>query len=207
MARYKLPPDPRDPETELTRPRLRRQRPDGSEPIPWLWLGLGVLVTVIGILLAFGLASLFLSREPLAVNLPTPTIIRLTAPPSAQPSATSPLPTVTPIPTFTPPPTPDRSTPPAEITTDYYARVANTDGVGVSLRAGPSTDNLRLELVDEGTVIFVFGGPQEGNGFLWWQVRLASGTEGWVAGDFLVPAPQPDQPFEQPAETPAAESE
>jgi hypothetical protein len=186
----------REPEraaTDLRRPRMRRQRESSREPVPWLWLGLGVLVTGGAVLAAIGLAALLLSREPLATSLPTPTVLRLTAPPSPIPTETAPLPSATPMPTFTPPPTPDLSRPPDEVTTGYYAVVANTANIGVSLRAGPSTDNIRLELVPEGTLLLVIDGPQEGSGFVWWQVRLGGGAEGWIAGDFLLPAAAPDE--------------
>jgi hypothetical protein len=69
--------------------------------------------------------------------------------------------------------------------------VANTDGIGVSVRGGPSTDNIRLLLAPEGTLGLVIAGPEEGSGFIWWQLRLEDGTEGWVASDFLVPAAPP----------------
>jgi hypothetical protein len=62
MARYQVPPDPRDPDSNLTNKRPRRQRRDDKEPIPWLWLALGVVVTVIGVGLAYAIASSFLSR-------------------------------------------------------------------------------------------------------------------------------------------------
>jgi hypothetical protein len=162
-----------------------------SDPIPWLWLGLGVLVTIVGLAIAAVLLAVFLFRQPLQVSLPTPTIIRLTAAPGMAATSTPRLPTPTPIPTFTPPATPDLSIAPEVITVGYYAAVANTDNIGVSLRGGPSTDNIRLELVPEGEAILVIGGPEEGSGFIWWQVRLANGTEGWVAGDFLVPSAAP----------------
>jgi hypothetical protein len=78
------------------------------------------------------------------------------------------------------------------MTVGYFAMVTNTENVGVSLRGGPSTDNLRLALVPEGTVMMVIGGPEEGSGFIWWQVRLDDETDGWIAGDFLVPSAAPD---------------
>lgn len=192
MARYQKPPDPRKPETELTNPRPRRQREGSREPIPWLWLGLGVVVTIIAIFVALSLANAFLEREPLMTSLPTPTIIRLTAPATAVPSPTSPQPSPTAIPTFTPRPTPDVSIAPEEITVGFYAEVANTDGIGVSLRGGPSTDHSRLFTVPEGTVLLIIDGPREANDFVWWQVRLSDGSEGWVAGDFIIPAAEPD---------------
>ena len=191
MARYQRPIDPRDPDQDIQGSPLQAESDEGKEPIPWLWLGLGVLVTIIGIAIAVVLVAIFLVRQPLPVTLPTPTIIRLTAPPGLAPSATALLPSTTPIPTFTPPATPDLSIAPEALTVGYYAQVTNTEDIGVSLRGGPSTDNIRLFLVPEGAAIRVIGGPEEGSGFIWWQVRLEDGTEGWVAGDFLVPAAAP----------------
>jgi hypothetical protein len=191
MARYQRPPDPRQADTPLATTRMRRQRADSREPIPWFWLAMGVVVTAAGIVLALMLATSLLSREPLTTVLPTPTIIRLTAPPSAVPSATTVFVTPTAIPTLTVTPTPDTANAPDEVTVGFYAQVANTDGIGVSIRGGPSTDNIRLVLASEGTLVEVIGGPAEGNNFSWWQVRLEDGTEGWVVADFLVPAPAP----------------
>jgi hypothetical protein len=189
MARFQRPSDPRQADIAQTRPR--RQRGDAREPIPWFWLVMGVLVTAAGIVLALMLATALLSREPLTTVLPTPTIIRLTAPPSPIPTETTLAPTPTPIPTLTVTPTPNTASAPAEVTVGFYAAVGNTDGIGVSVRSGPSVDNSRLLLAPEGTVVEVMGGPAEGSNFSWWQVRLEDGTEGWIVADFLVPAPAP----------------
>jgi hypothetical protein len=191
MARYQRPPDPRKSNDKNQNPRPRASGQEDSEPFPWLWLGLGVVVTLIGIALAAALIIVMLDRDPLASSLPTPTIIRLTAPPNTSPQDTI-LPTTAPIPTITSPATPDLSITPDEITIGFYAQVANTENVGVSLRGGPTTDNVRLELVPEGAYLFVIGGPEEGSGFIWWQVQLEEGTEGWVAGDFIIPSAAPE---------------
>jgi hypothetical protein len=37
----------------------------------------------------------------------------------------------------------------------------------------------------------VLGGPEAGDGFEWWQIQLADGTEGWAAANFLEPAAAP----------------
>jgi hypothetical protein len=153
---------------------------------------MGIVVTIVAIFVAISLANAFLEREPLVTSLPTPTVIRLTAPASAVPSPTSPLASPTPIPTFTPRPTPDVSVAPDEITVGYYAEVANTDGIGVSLRGGPSTDSSRILTVPEGMILLVVDGPREANNFFWWQVQLDDGSEGWVAGDFIIPAAAPE---------------
>lgn len=189
MARYQVPPDPR--ESELKPRRERRQRQDSPDGFPWLWFGLGLGVTALGIVLALALVNMMLSREPLATTLATPTIIRLTAEPSPAPSATTDLPTPTPIPTLTPVPTRDLASPPDDVAVGYYAEVSGTGEAGLTVRGGPSTDNVRIQRAAEGTLMLVIGGPEEGGDFIWWQVRLLDGTEGWVAGDFLAPIAAP----------------
>lgn len=192
MASYQIPPDPRKPDDEITGRRPRRQRADEREPIPWRWLGAGVLVTAVAIFAAVWLANRLLWREPLtAVPLPAPTVILLTAPPLPTVTATRPFPTPTVIPTFTPVPTPDVEVAPAEVTVGYYAAVTDTGGVGVTVRGGPSTNNVAILVAPEGDVLLVTDGPTEGSDRLWWQVRLGDGTEGWVAAEFLTPAPAP----------------
>lgn len=188
MARYQIPPDPR--QSDLTNQRPRHQR-NGREPIPWLWLLMGVLVTFVSIGVAYRLANRFLERLPLPTTAVEPTVIILTAPASLTPSPTQSLPTSTPIPTFTAVPTIDIATPPAEITIGYYAVVANTAGIGVTVRGGPSVSNVSLLVAPEGTLVSVLDGPREADNFLWWQIRLDDGTEGWVAGSFLEPASPP----------------
>ena len=190
MAHYQPPPDPRTSSFSTT----TKQR----EPIPWLWLLGGIVVTAVAIWGAIEMVGNLLLQEPLAVQgalqgtpPAEPTIIRLTAPATLEPTPTPVLPTPTPIPTLTPLPTPDRSSVPTVITVDFYARVVNTDGIGVSVRGGPSTANVRVELAAEGTTLLIIGGPVEGDGFTWWQVQLLDGTQGWVAGNFLEPAPAP----------------
>jgi len=191
MAKYQRPPDPRESPQDFAEYQSRGKGGEERQPIPWKWLGLGILVTIVGLIGAALILSAFLFREPLPLAVEGPEIIRLTAPAGGPATATAPLPTATNVPTLTPPPTPDISIAPAAITVGYYAAVANTDNVGVSLRGGPSTDNIRLLLIDEGTSILVIGGPEEGSGLIWWHVRAEDGTEGWVAGDFLIPVGAP----------------
>lgn len=179
-------------ETHYRKRRPRRQRRDGREPVPWLWLGAGVVVTLVGVALATWMVTRMLARPPLEVaGGVEPTIIVLTAPPTEIPSPTPVRPTPSPVPTFTPIPTPDTAVAPPELTIGFYAVVANTDGVGVTVRGGPSTSNVALLIADEGAYGLVLDGPAEGSGFTWWQIQLEDGTEGWVAGDFLEPAAQP----------------
>jgi hypothetical protein len=143
--------------------------------------------------MALAVANALLNRPPLAVAPAAPTLIILTAPPSPVPSATAVLPTPSAIPTFTPSPTPDQAIAPPEITVDYYAVVANTEGAGVIMRGGPSTNNAQITIADEGELLLVIGGPEADdlNNRVWWQVEQADGTQGWVVGEYLLPAAAP----------------
>jgi hypothetical protein len=168
-------------------PSTRQARP----PIPWLWLGLGAIVTLIGLAVALSALASYLARPPEQTAAIAPTLIRLTAPPIPTPTATVLRPTPTVMATTTPVPTIDVSVPPPEITVGYYASVANTGGVGVTVRNGPSTRNLPVLVAAEGSIVLVLDGPEEADSFRWWQIRLGDGTEGWAAGDFLLPAAAP----------------
>ncbi len=186
MARYQIPPDPRK------EAKQRRSSTNGDkEPIPWRWLGMGLVVTIAGIGLMLAIINTMLARPPLDAPPLPPTVIILTAPPSPTPGPTPVVPTPTPIPTFTPVPTPNTAVAPPKITPGYYAEVINTDFLGVTVRGGPSVSNLSLAVAPEGALLLVLAGPEKGNDFLWWQVQLADGREGWVAGDFLQPAAAP----------------
>ena len=159
---------------------------------PWLWLGLGTLVTIIGLVAVLGALAAYLTRPPAETAAETaPTIIRLTAPPV--PTATVAVLVLPPTaaPTATPVPTPDVSVAPAEVTAGYYATVVETGGVGVTVRNGPSTANIPVTVAGENSVVQVVEGPTPGGEYQWWRVRLPDGTEGWVAGDFLAPAAAP----------------
>ncbi len=191
MARYQVPPDPRDPEQSLSKKRRRRQRQDTQEPIPWLWLGLGLIVTLIGVGVSLAIVNSFLSRPPLPVDALEPTVIVLTAPPSPTATATPVLAMPTPLPTSTPVATRDFSVAPDEVQPEYYAIVSNTGGVGVTVRGGPSINNARITTASEGTIVYILAGPEEGGEFLWWNIRLADGTEGWAVGDYLSPSAAP----------------
>jgi hypothetical protein len=169
------------------------QKDSGSkQPVPWLWLGLGLIATVAGCFLAWFLVGNWLLQPPAEPADPyEPAVIVLTAPASRTPAPTSSAAPPTPIPTFTPIPTPDIAVAPGELSAGYYATVANTDGLGLTVRGGPNTTNVVVEVVDEGTVVLILDGPQEAEDFSWWQVRLDNGLEGWAVGNYLEPAAEP----------------
>ena len=177
---------------------LRTSTPSShsSEPAersqPWLWLGLGTLITVIGLALALWALAGFLSQPPAATSAGLePTIIRLTAPPVPTATAAIFVAPPTAAPTATSVPTPDLSVAPPEVTAGYYATVVETGGVGVTVRNGPNTSNAPITVAGENSVVLVIEGPTPGGAYQWWRVRLPDGAEGWVAGDFLSPAAAP----------------
>jgi hypothetical protein len=87
-----------------------------------------------------------------------------------------------------------------QIAVGGYVRIINTDGKGLSLRAGPSTDTDRLGLAAADAVLPVTDGPKDdeagetddaGAIYKWWRLRNTDGAEGWGRGDFLEPVPPP----------------
>jgi hypothetical protein len=67
-------------------------------------------------------------------------------------------------------------------------RVVNTDGAGVRLRAEPSRGASSIAVLPQGALV-ESRGPAERHGELSWHpVRVADGTEGWIAADFLTSA-------------------
>lgn len=62
------------------------------------------------------------------------------------------------------------------------------------VRARASVSAPEIGCIDDGTAVTVTAGPQDADGFQWWQL---DGYDGWVAGDWLrypdeAPTPTPD---------------
>lgn len=183
MARYEAPENPKRP---------RRQRSGKFDWTPVIGLLLGLIVTVIAMYFAWQFVSTGLATRQIDYQLPTSTVIQLTAPPSTTPTPTLVgQATPTSIATLTPEPTADLSIAPEIVSVGYYASVSNTGGAGLSLRGGPSTDNASLFLTPEDSIVLVLDGPVEGSGYTWWNVKLDDGTEGWMAAQYLVPSTAP----------------
>lgn len=184
MARYQIPSDPRKGSTSTENRRVGR-RPSP----PWLWIGLGAIVTVLAIAVAVLWARLLLDVKPEAVDeTPTP-IIQTAVPTSAIPTPTimEATPTTateegTALPEETSMPT---EAPLGVIAIGVRVIVEGTEGAGVSLRAGPGTDNARLAIANDGDILEIVDGPHIGASYVWWLVKTADGTEGWTVEDFL----------------------
>lgn len=195
MARYQIPPDPRQGETEAPHAlRVKKKGPRSSPP--WLWIGLGAIVTVLAIAVAVLWARVLLGDVDQLDEQPTPTITIQTAVPTRPPATFTPG-----AAEATPSPEPDATreavptgefveeqstpVPPGAVAIGVQATVTGTGGVGVSLRAGPGTDYARLAIGQDGDVLEIIGGPEQTGDFTWWQARTADGTEAWVVEDYL----------------------
>ncbi|MFN8516982.1 MAG: C40 family peptidase [Chloroflexia bacterium] len=98
------------------------------------------------------------------------------------------------------------STPPAQtgVTPGGYARVTGVAAYGgLKLRAGPSTAEGIIKVIDEDIIVAVLDGPVTGNnGSDWYAVR-SLGQQGWVDGSYLVVSGPPAQAAAPAAQTAA----
>jgi hypothetical protein len=194
---------------ERRRPRrLDEETAEVGFPIAWVLIGGLAGLLTIG-LIGLGVVQIVNKR-----SVPTPTPAGL--PTLALPATQTPLPAVAGAPTLapttptTPPPTAEvvqpTATPqpaaPSEIKVGGYVKIVNTEGTGLSLRAGPGKNNARLVVVNADSILPVIGGPKEdeqgekdesGNVYRWWYLRNTDGKEGWGRADFLAPSPPPAQ--------------
>ena len=189
-----------------TRPTRRPRRleevgkADVGLPIIWVVIGAVAGLLVIGLV---GLGVVNIVRKQSIT--PTPSSIPGLAPtqPIAEtdPNQVISTPTIPPVVTLPPTPTvPPTNTPipvaPKELAPAVYAQIIGTEGAGVSLRAGPGTNNARLAVAPEGSVILILDGPREDENladFTWWLVKAEDGTEGWAVQDFLIPSLPPPE--------------
>ncbi|MAU00333.1 MAG: hypothetical protein CL608_24595 [Anaerolineaceae bacterium] len=120
-----------------------------------------------------------------ATNVPPePTSVTPTDPPTLLPAT----PTVTETDPVEPSPLP--TSPPTAAPTATPEPAAETavvsSGVGVWLRAAPSTTGEQLEWLLDGTVLTLLDGQETADDLLWQQVQTETGLIGWVAADFLL---------------------
>lgn len=173
---------------ERRRPRrLEEETAEIGFPIAWVLIGGLAGLLTIG-LIGSGVVQMF--SEPSGRTATH--VIAETFTPAPVVSTQPPIPTQTTRPTAT-----RKLVVPTEIQVGGYVQVVNTGGAGLSLRAGPGTNNARLTVADAGAILPVIGGPKEdeqgetddtGNIRLWWYLRNTEGTEGWTMADFLAPA-------------------
>ena len=114
------------------------------------------------------------TERPTATQTGTPT--PLPVPQTPRSSPTSPLARPTDPPTPTPSVTPTPRPPVATVNTP----------AGVYLRGQPNLTSPELELLPNGTELFLLPGRESVNEIDWQQVEAPSGATGWVAADFLL---------------------
>jgi hypothetical protein len=164
--------------------RARRARGNitGQDFALWLQYG-GWRYVAAGVALLLVTAVMFIlsqPAEPTQVEAPgadPPLTIRLTPLPDQ--------PTITPS-------NPITSTQTTEITgtvdLGQRLRVTGTGDQGLFLRPGPNTDNPPIKTLPEGSIVTVVGSDETGGGYTWKRIRDETGSEGFAASNFLVPA-------------------
>jgi hypothetical protein len=170
----------------------REKRPHTRQRLP-AWIPL--LVSFAAILPVCVLSLSLLDRlrpAAKALSIATATTVYITpattptvfVPPTATPYV---APTETPLPS---PTVPAAAGDPTMIAVGGKARIVNTGGAGVNFRDRPTISGKLLRKLPEGNVYEIVGGPQEADGYTWWQLRDSTdGTLGWGAQNFLSPAP------------------
>ena len=107
--------------------------------------------------------------------------------------------TVIPVPTYTitPVPTEPMITPTIEpesgIQVGNNVQIKGTEGDGLRLRRDPSIRGEIVFLGLEGEIFGVIGGPEEQDGYIWWQLAapLNLSRTGWAVSSYLHPAQSP----------------
>jgi len=95
--------------------------------------------------------------------------------------------TPVPTPTSTPTPTPTPIPPPTEIAVGGNVQIVD----GVNFRIEPTTSGQLIRALAGGVVLEVVGGPQDADGFTWWQLKDVDGSIGWAAAQYLAPTAPP----------------
>jgi uncharacterized protein YgiM (DUF1202 family) len=73
--------------------------------------------------------------------------------------------------------------------------VVDTDRL--NLRADAGTDAEVVTVLDSGTIATVTDGPQDADGYTWYQLDVEDGSTGWAAGDYLALAAADDPGFSE----------
>jgi hypothetical protein len=196
---------------EQRRPRRLLDEDTAEIGFPIVWVLIGGLAGLLTIgLIGLGVVQFINKRSaptPTPPGLPT---LALPASPTVPAVAVETPTSSLAVATSTPPPTaevlPPTDTPepvaPSDIQVGGYVQIINTEGVGLSLRAGPGTNNSRLVVADADAILPVVSGPSEdeqgetdeaGDVYEWWFVRNTDGTEGWGRADFLAPSLPPEE--------------
>lgn len=66
-------------------------------------------------------------------------------------------------------------------------KVVGAEADQLSYRSGPGLNYARLTIMKNETILKVLEGPEEADGYIWWQLEDEYGFIGWAADDCLVP--------------------
>lgn len=116
------------------------------------------------------------TTPPVAVGPFAETSVAMQA--SLTPTFTATIPTPTEAPTITPTPFVCPDAPQTRLARDMQARVG---GDGINMRDNPGLNANLVLRVNQGEDVTIIGEPSCTDGYVWWPVRLASGSEGWMA--------------------------
>ena len=78
---------------------------------------------------------------------------------------------------------------PGAIAVGGWVEVAGAGASQLRVRQAPGAGTVTLGFVPDGTRFLVIGGPQQADGYAWWQVEDRSGLTGWAAAPYLRPLP------------------
>lgn len=180
---------------EPVNPGWRSERATGRKParrgaLPTspqefqLWLQAGgwrYLAGIAGLLIVLLIASLAFSRtEQREAGLPQVG--------QEQPAVSEPVLGGAPESTSLPEPSVTAAPPPPPAQPSFFV-VTGTGGQGLFLRPEASLDRAPLTTLPDGTRVEQVGDDVPGANYVWRRVRTADGLEGYVAVDFLTPAP------------------
>jgi hypothetical protein len=157
----------------------------------WQILSSLLLLALIGAVAALAFLNAGRALPPVRASVPTLTLVptvqptpivtpRLTTPATATPVPPTRVPTEPPAPPPTPEPT---ATPQLQV-----VRVANTGGLGVSVRVQPGPQAPRSGVLRDGTRVLLTGNDQTVAARVWREIETEDrGIRGWVLADFLQP--------------------
>lgn len=137
------------------------------------------------------LAASFVNQNRPALNFSAPTAtIQIIFPMPTEEVLPTAAPYVAPTDTPTPQPTVPAEEQPSPIGVGVRVVIFGTGGNGLNFRREPSITAERIRGLPDGTTYEVVGGPQENEGFVWWQLRDPSdGTIGWGVQNYMRPTP------------------
>jgi hypothetical protein len=182
--------DPVNPDwrgSRVTRRNRRSQRLPSSRQEFILWLQFGgwrALLAAI-VLVVFLIGLIYITRAPKNATTPfgRPTV------PASVTGAGGASGTLPPIAS----PTPGVRLPTSTTVTSPVGgakfQVVNTGAEGLFLRPDHNTNLPPIKTLPDGSVVTITGPDFSGPDRVWKHVRDAEGAEGWVAADFLQPAP------------------